>query len=152
MSDDSKHFKSSILAIFIIIAIIIAINLFVSKVMKVNVAYKETLSQRISPLGLVYLDGEISIKKATIVKKEKTQRTGKNIYTSICSTCHKTGIADAPKFGNKSDWAPRIKQGIATLLKVAISGKGSMPPRGTCLECSDTELKSAILHMLSGVK
>jgi len=54
----------------------------------------------------------------------------------------------APKFGNQADWAPRVKRGIADLVKVAIAGKGAMPPKGTCMDCSDDEIKAAIEHMI----
>jgi cytochrome c5 len=54
----------------------------------------------------------------------------------------------APKTGNKADWAPRVKRGIVDLVKVAISGTGAMPPKGTCMDCSDDELKAAIEHMI----
>jgi cytochrome c5 len=34
------------------------------------------------------------------------------------------------------------------LVKVAISGKGAMPPKGTCATCSADELRAAIEHMV----
>jgi len=33
------------------------------------------------------------------------------------------------------------------LVKVAIAGKGAMPPKGTCGTCSADELRAAIEHM-----
>ncbi|SFV78002.1 Cytochrome c5 [hydrothermal vent metagenome] len=57
-------------------------------------------------------------------------------------------MAGAPKFGNKADWASRLKRGIDDLVKVAISGKGAMPPKGTCATCSADELRAAIEHMV----
>jgi len=35
-----------------------------------------------------------------------------------------------------------------TLLKMTIQGVGAMPARGGCFECSDGQLKEAIIYML----
>ena len=37
--------------------------------------------------------------------------------------------------------------GLDGLLAKAISGINAMPPKGTCADCSDDELKAAIKHM-----
>ncbi len=76
-------------------------------------------------------------------------RSGEDVFNSSCSACHSTGAAGAPKVGDKEAWAPRIATGMDTMLEVAIKGKNAMPPRGTCGNCSDDELKDAIEHMVS---
>ncbi|MFP3459052.1 c-type cytochrome, partial [Psychrobacter sp. SIMBA_152] len=45
------------------------------------------------------------------------------------------------------DWAPRIAKGKDTLLDHAINGFNAMPPRGTCMDCSDDEISAAIDFM-----
>ncbi|MGB5729137.1 MAG: c-type cytochrome [Thiogranum sp.] len=35
------------------------------------------------------------------------------------------------------------------MLATAVSGLNAMPPKGTCADCSDEELKAAIEYMLS---
>jgi cytochrome c5 len=79
-------------------------------------------------------------------------RSGKQVYETTCFACHAIGAAGAPKFGDKAAWAPRIAQGIDTLLSHAVNGfqgkSGVMPPRGTCANCSDGELKAAIEYMV----
>ncbi|SFV81883.1 Cytochrome c5 [hydrothermal vent metagenome] len=77
----------------------------------------------------------------------KKSRSGEAVYTASCAGCHSIGIAGAPKTNNKADWAPRLKRGMDDLVKVAISGKGAMPPKGTCGTCSADELRAAIEHM-----
>ncbi len=77
---------------------------------------------------------------------------GQEIYTKVCSVCHAAGVAGAPKVGDKAAWAPRIAEGIDHLLSVAKTGKGAMPPRGTCTNCSDDDLKDAINYMISKSK
>jgi cytochrome c5 len=77
---------------------------------------------------------------------------GEAIYGKACIACHASGAAGAPKLGDKAAWEPRIALGMDALLQTAISGKGAMPPRGTCGACSDDDLKAAIEYMLSKVE
>ena len=77
---------------------------------------------------------------------------GKEIYDTKCFTCHANGVAGAPKFGDKAAWEPRIATGMDTLLAVSIKGKGAMPPKGTCMDCSDEDLKATIQYMIDSVK
>jgi cytochrome c5 len=79
-------------------------------------------------------------------------RSGQDIYQSTCFACHGTGAAGAPKFGDAAAWAPRISQGTDTLLNHAINGLRAMPPRGTCANCSDDDLKAAIEYMVENSK
>ncbi len=77
---------------------------------------------------------------------------GKKLYETSCFACHSTGVAGAPKFGDKASWAPYIATGMDTMLKVAISGKGAMPPRGTAMNASDDDLRAAIEYMVASAK
>jgi len=77
---------------------------------------------------------------------------GKAIYSKVCVACHGTGVANAPKLGDKAAWAPRMEVGIDGMLKFAIAGKGAMPPRGGNPNLSDAELRAAIEYMVSQVK
>lgn len=70
------------------------------------------------------------------------------IYNKACIACHANGATNAPELGDKAAWEPRLAQGIDRLLQAAIDGKGTMPPRGTCMDCSDDDLKAAIEYML----
>jgi cytochrome c5 len=73
------------------------------------------------------------------------------LFTSTCSACHATGAAGAPKLGDKAAWAPRIAQGIDTLVQHAISGKGAMPPRGGS-NASDAEIRQVVTYMVNAAK
>jgi cytochrome c5 len=74
---------------------------------------------------------------------------GVSVYNSKCVICHASGVAGAPKLGDKEAWAPRIATGMDAMLANAIKGKNAMPPRGTCTECSDADLAAAIDYMVS---
>jgi cytochrome c5 len=73
------------------------------------------------------------------------------LYTQVCATCHATGLAGAPKFGDKAAWAPRLALGIDGLTDVAIHGKGAMPPKGGST-ASDADIKAVVTYMVSAVK
>jgi cytochrome c5 len=74
---------------------------------------------------------------------------GETIYNTKCMVCHATGVAGAPKFGDKEAWAPRIATGMDALLASATNGKNAMPPKGTCMDCSEQDLAAAIEYMVS---
>ena len=38
---------------------------------------------------------------------------GEALYKQACFACHATGVAGAPKFGDKAAWAPRIPQALS---------------------------------------
>jgi len=73
------------------------------------------------------------------------------LYTQMCQTCHATGVAGAPKVGDKAAWAPRLAQGVDGLTASAIKGKGAMPPKGGST-ASDAEIKTAVTYMVNSVK
>ena len=77
----------------------------------------------------------------------KALKTGEQIYQTVCTACHSTGIAKAPKFGDKRDWGPRIRAGQKALVQVALKGEGAMPPRGGASDLSDLEVERAVVYM-----
>lgn len=77
---------------------------------------------------------------------------GKKVYDTTCVVCHGAGIAGAPKFGDKAQWAAHLKLGIDTLHNSAIKGKGVMPPKGGNASLSDADVKAAVDYMVAAVK
>jgi cytochrome c5 len=81
---------------------------------------------------------------------------GKVTYSRTCSVCHATGVAGAPKFGDKAAWAPRIAQGSAILHDHAIKGyqgkAGMMPAKGGNTALGDADVKAAADYMVSQAK
>ena len=76
---------------------------------------------------------------------------GEALYKQACFACHATGVAGAPKFGDKAAWAPRIPQGIAQLVQSVLKGKGAMPPKGGT-SASEAEIRAAVEYMVSAAK
>src|SRR2546429_8526160 len=60
--------------------------------------------------------------------------TGEQVYSTTCIACHASGVAGAPKFGDKRAGAPRLGQGPAGVHKHAPQGlpgkAGGIPPQG----------------------
>ena len=73
------------------------------------------------------------------------------LYTQLCQTCHAAGLANAPKLGDKTAWAPRLALGIDGLTASVIKGKGAMPPKGGST-ATEAELKTVVTYMVSSVK
>jgi cytochrome c5 len=74
------------------------------------------------------------------------------LYTQTCSTCHASGVANAPKLGDKAAWAPRLAAGVDGLTASAIKGKGAMPPKGTAMGASEADIKAVVAYMVSAAK
>jgi len=122
----------------------------------------QAVADRLRPVGRVVFAGSPDAAKegaapsapapaaAAMAKAEPPD--GKKIYEGTCVACHGTGVAGAPKFGDKAAWAPRIATGMDTLLNVALNGKGAMPPKGGNASLSKDEVHAAIEYMVSHSK
>jgi cytochrome c5 len=77
---------------------------------------------------------------------------GKATYDKTCAVCHATGLAGAPKFGDKAAWAPRIATGLDTLHNSALHGKNAMPPKGGNLALTDTDVTAAVDYIVAAAK
>lgn len=74
---------------------------------------------------------------------------GQKTYQTYCKACHATGVAGAPKLGDKDAWAPRIYKGDDAMFSTVIKGLNAMPPKGACMSCSDDDLRAAMEYMVS---
>ncbi len=77
---------------------------------------------------------------------------GKVTYDTKCAVCHANGVAGAPKLGDKDAWASRIATGMDSMMKNTINGKNAMPPKGTCMDCTDADLKAVVEYMAEAAK
>ena len=79
--------------------------------------------------------------------------TGEEVYNNICIACHSPpGVGGAPALGDAVAWAPRIAQGMDTLVDHALNGfsgdTGVMPKKGERLDMSDEEITRAVEYMV----
>lgn len=77
-----------------------------------------------------------------------TQAGVNELYNQSCATCHAAGVLGAPKTGDKAAWAPRIKQGMPTLVSHVKNGYKNMPARGLCDSCTDADY-AALIELMS---
>ncbi|MBX6965088.1 cytochrome c5 family protein [Alcaligenes faecalis] len=70
------------------------------------------------------------------------------LYKSSCMVCHASGMANAPRLGDKARWEPLIAQGEDALMQVVLNGKGAMPPRGAAPKATDEQLRSVVRYMI----
>lgn len=76
-------------------------------------------------------------------------KVGETIFERACATCHRDGIMGAPKAKLASDWNVRTsKKTLDELTASVIKGLNAMPARGTCYECTNSEIKAAIQYMV----
>ena len=79
---------------------------------------------------------------------------GRLVWRETCRPCHGTGLAGAPRIGDRVAWAPRIAQGMDVLVEHALRGfqgrSGSeMPARGGNSELSDEQVARAVSFVTS---
>jgi cytochrome c5 len=75
-------------------------------------------------------------------------RPAADIYRDYCAVCHSGGWQGAPIANDEGEWKARVSLGLDAMFKSAKNGLNAMPAMGTCMDCSDEELKSAIAEML----
>lgn len=78
------------------------------------------------------------------------EKSGAEVVQAACAACHASGMLNAPKIGDKAQWAPRIALGYKTLVKHAIEGIRGMPARGGNADLTDDEVASAVAEMANG--
>lgn len=115
---------------------------------------KEATLARIAPVGRLNTGAPMVAEAPAVpaAPAKASARSGEQVYNASCQACHATGAAGAPKLGDKAAWGPRIQQGMDTLVNHALNGFKAMPARGTCGNCSDQEIRSAVEFMLSKSK
>ncbi|KND57748.1 Cytochrome c5 [Candidatus Paraburkholderia schumanniana] len=124
------------------VAIIILLAVYVNNSTRTGAGtdLEASVKERIAPVA------QVDIRDANA---PRVYKTGEEVFKAVCSACHATGTAGAPKFGDASAWAPRISEGYDTLLYNALNGKGAMPARGGTNpdDYSDFEIARAVVYM-----
>lgn len=77
---------------------------------------------------------------------------GKAVYDKTCVACHASGVANAPKLGDKAAWAPRLATGKDALVAAVVKGKGAMPPKAGAATLKDDEIAAAVDFMIAAAK
>ena len=127
-------------------------------------ASEEAVARRIKPVGEVVVDPNAPAPVAVAVVATTPPGAavpaaaagdtakGKSVYNTACMACHAAGVAGAPKAGDKTAWAPRLKTGKDALYASALKGKGAMPPKGGNMALPDADVKTAVDYLTGLVK
>ena len=164
-----RHFAIMIamLAGTAVLLIVVGTFVWASLPKESNQREVQRAGNRITPVSAVYAGdtgrAAMEAAKAAAVKAAASQvayggtTDGKEIFGQLCTTCHSTGAAGAPKITDKAAWAPRVKQGIDTLVKHAEDGYHGpdgnfMPPRGGNPALTDAQIEATVKWMVSQVQ
>jgi cytochrome c5 len=140
-----------------------AVNAYGGRSLKNDPSMSEAnVAKRIAPAARLVIDPNAPAPAATPAPAVaavtpapapgKAADAGKATYDAACVVCHGTGVAGAPKAGDKAAWVPRIAQGKDALHASALKGKGAMPPKGGNPALADADVKAAVDYMLAASK
>lgn len=116
-------------------------------------AANQTAADRTKPVGEVCMAGDPCAAAVVASASAGEARSGEQVYSTSCFTCHATGAAGAPKLGDAAAWSARIaERGEDGMYTSAIKGFNAMPAKGLCMDCSEEEIKHAVDHILANSK
>lgn len=110
------------------------------------------LEERIKPAGQVCMEGDSSCGSVSASGSGGSGKSAEEIYNTSCMACHTTGAAGAPKIGDAAAWDERLGKGIEEVYANAINGINGMPPKGTCMSCSDEEIEATVDYIVENSK
>lgn len=137
-----KNPKQLLLAVFF--SFVIPIFLIIGLVYYVTSANKPqagSVNVEQSVLTRIQKVGSVEIRDAN-----REMKSGEAVYLAQCSACHTSGAAGAPKLGDTTAWAVRIKTGYDALVQSALKGKGAMGAQAGG-DFDDFEIARAVVHM-----
>src|SRR5437762_2086369 len=110
-----------VLAFAIPIALIVLLSQLITGIRPVATEDTEAgVLNRIKPVGEVTIgeanipkDGEVARGQATAPKADKT---GEQVYQTVCKACHEAGVSGAPKFGDNAAWAAPLDMASGTAM------------------------------------
>ena len=127
-------FASFIIPVFIIIGLVFYVT-SANKTAPGSSDSEKSVAQRIQKVG------SIEVRDAN-----RPLKAGEEVYKAQCVACHAAGAAGAPKLADVAAWAPRIKQGLETLVTSALKGKGAMGAQAGG-DFNDIEIARAVVYM-----
>ena len=155
------------LAVLTVVLIFSALAIHEHEPQETNPNQPAQITERIAPAGAVYAGntGRAAMQAAAdaAAKAAASQvayggtTDGKEIFDHLCTSCHTSGVAGAPKVGDKAKWGPRIAEGLDTLIKHATDGYHGpdgnfMPPKGGNPALTDEQVKAAVTWIVDQAK
>jgi cytochrome c5 len=155
------------LHVLALVLLIMAYTIYTGAAKETNPQAAQKIAERLAPAGAVYAGDtgrasmlaaqEAAAKAAASQVAFGGSTDGKTVYEGLCHSCHTAGVAGAPKLGDKAAWAPRIAEGIDTLVKHAIEGYHGpdgnfMPPKGGMPSLTDEQVANTVKWIVDQAK
>jgi len=86
---------------------------------------------------------------STPVVADEKEVIGAKTYKAVCAVCHASGIANAPKLGDKNVWKPLIEEGQVIITAHGYVGVRAMPPKGGKADLSVEQFAEALNYMVN---
>jgi cytochrome c5 len=159
VNQEDKHFMSQFAILVGALVVFTIVMFFLARyLMGVNAPDYGPLiarqqEQRLEPAGQVQT-GKVKQTTAEVSgggSAKGATSTGQQTYTTVCATCHDSGVAGAPMISDQGAWQARIAQGKQTLYQHAINGLGAMPPKGGDPSLSNAQVQAAVDYMVAQV-
>lgn len=163
-----RHFSMVIGFLVLVMFALIAFALYLYSLHPppANPSHADEVDARIAPVAAVFAGdtgrAAIEAAKADVAKAASAQVAyggtldGKTIFGNLCQTCHLNAATGAPVLTDKAAWAPRVAEGLDTLVKHATEGyqgsKGVMPAKGGNPSLTNEQVKATVEWMVSQVK
>lgn len=80
---------------------------------------------------------------------DEKNASGAHIYKEVCSVCHSSGVANAPKLGDQKAWKKLIEEGQVVITAHGYVGVRAMPPRGGKEGLSVEQFAEALNYMVN---
>ena len=77
---------------------------------------------------------------------------GGSTYRMVCSSCHGSGVFDAPTLKDKAAWKPRLAKGMDAVYTPLINGKCKRFVMDLRKDLTDESIKAAIDYMVAKVQ
>ncbi len=107
---------------------------------------EDEIRTRLVPAGQLCRAGDTC--GAVVAAAPGAARSGEAVYNQFCFACHANGVGGAPKVGDVAAWEPRIAKGLEALWTTMQNGLNAMPPKGTCMNCSEDELRASMNYLV----
>jgi cytochrome c5 len=158
VSHNDKQFATVFVAVLGALAVLAIILYFLAGMLGSGITpgkSEEVILKNIAPVGQVKIAGEspageaAPVAEAAAATEAAAPMTAEQIYQTNCLACHATGVAGAPKTGDAAAWAPRIANGMDTMVSNAVKGLNAMPAMGTCMSCSEDDIRGVVEYIVA---
>ena len=102
---------------------------------------EEQIAERLKPVG------EVKLASASGAAGTQDPET---VYNTFCVACHSGAVPGSPVLGDVAAWSERLAKGVDVLYESGINGIAGtlMPAKGTCVSCSEDDIKATVDYML----